>query len=177
MNIHQMLLFISFVSFSLCDSYEVLTTPEVIEGVWNCTRVEVTSDGFENPDTINFSVVFHKDSDGVYVGRVSGTDSEATIEYDDTSKAISFRFGEYYIQNTISETENKVRHCHGTTEHPNWSYTFVIMSSYRCMFTIFDRDSGKITIFRMMRQYETDKMTGFLKFATYFARKVIFKMF
>ena len=172
-----MLFFVSLVSISLCDSYEVLATPELIKGIWNCTRVEVTSDGYENPDTFNFSVVFQEDSEGLYLGSIDNTNEKAVIKYDSKTNDISFKFREIFIQNKIVETENNVRNCHGAITNPNWSYSLVIMSSYRVEFTIFDRDNGKVIIYRMMKKFSSDKVTGFVKFATYLARKMIFKLF
>lgn len=177
---------------------------EVIQGNWNLTKIDLTDDGLENPDTIiNFTFsLANPENNQTYFSDIyclSSTDS--LDDRDDESPQshtlkLSFNFSStnpdlppenenfnltlddnFTITGELVKSIDGVRRSVGAIQYPlNASYTFTILSSYRAKLTLFDRDSGKVTIFRLMKEYDTGMFSGFGKYASYMMRKMVFRL-
>ncbi|OHS99078.1 hypothetical protein TRFO_08654 [Tritrichomonas foetus] len=159
---------------------------DAIEGLWNVSRIEITNDGLENPDVANFSFTLENPENNVtYISKLTKTSSN-----DDQVGNISINFSVDFISenftlfiNDFLRIENKfvtsvdfVRRCVGATNNPNFSYSFVFLSSYRAELTIFNRETGEVTVYRFWKQFHAERMSGFSKYVSYIFRKSLFRM-
>lgn len=199
------LLIIMFFGRTLC-SEPPKTIHDIIQGNWNITKSELTNDGLEDPDSIvnytlklsnpknnqtYFSDIYCLPSKNSFHDDIDESSSlqshslklslcYSSIDSDNCTNNEPFNFSfddNFTIEGELIKSIDKVRRSVGVIYYPlNVSYSFTILSSYRAKLTLFDRDSGKVTVFRFMKEYETGFLTGFGKYASYLMRKMIFRM-
>lgn len=203
MNIH--LLFFLFSTKTLC-SVPSKSIHEVIQGNWSVTKIDLSNDGLENPDTL-INYTFHlanPENNQTYFSDIyclslidSNEDSNdessdfqshtlklafnlTSSESDHSTEIENFNLtidDNLTIVGELIKSIDGIRRSVGVISYPlNTSYSFTILSSYRAKLTLFYRDSGKVTTFRFMKEYDNSRLSGFGKYASYLMRKMVLRM-
>ena len=156
---------------------EVKPTQEAILGTWSISKVDVTHDSLENPDVENFTLFVQNIQDEFHFEGNTSNGETVSIYFDHRNGTFTLEFSKskLSISNIVKITKNGLRGCHGALLVPDVSYSFVILSSYRFELTVFNRETNKVTLYRMYKDFESNKLSAFAKFSSYLLRKSIFR--
>ena len=158
---------------------------EIILGMWNITRVEITRNGHENPDVVEYYTKFeYAGKSGSFTGeftRVLADKSEQGehllwVYVSDNESNFEFRVDdERVVSSTLTKSIDGIMSVHGALASPDVTFSFVVLSSYRAELTVFNRETGEATTWRAMKEFESQKMSTFAKVCSYLATRSLFR--
>ena len=178
----------------------------MLEGNWTMSKIDLTKEGLENPDTItNFSFSLstpyrnqsytseiyctspsHLCPKNFLHPQSSPTDLKYSISLDlnfqsPDNTTIEFNFtldNNFTINGEFITSINGIVTSTGSFNSPyNFSYSFTFLSSYRAQLSLFDRNTGQVTIFRFWKEFDTHRSWEFGKYASFIARRILFSVF
>ena len=157
----------------------------ILGGKWNISRIEVTNNGYENPDIQKFFVDLESNPEKkVFNGTIfqSPQYNEDTVQnremklfLDEESQKIKIYMNDSLIfDDSYDFFSNGLQISQGFLPNSKKYYSFIIMSVFRCQITVYDRETNQIIIYRMMHELKNSGDSILTKILKFFFQRVLF---
>ena len=170
-----------FFHFSLALNDSALAT--TLKGNWNLTRVVLTKNGREHPDSLRYQVTLDASSDGHgLIGQLieilpGGAEKEDrlvkfVIESDNATELLvgDLKFGLRFEQVKTNEYV-----AHAVNNSPRIVVSFHIFSPYSAVLDVYDANNDQVVEYRCTKEYESTKLTSLTTMLSYLVQKIIFR--
>ena len=161
---------------------------DMLRGEWNVSKIEITKDGYENPDVKNFSFVLKDPIDNItYMTKITPYDLTSNAEFDPIELVLTVNpESENFklslnnlisVENNITTSVDLIRRAVGAVNSPyDFSYSFVLLSSYRAELSIFNRTDPTVCIYRFWKKFDVESTSSFGRYASYLLRRALFRL-
>ena len=154
-----------------------------LKGNWNVTRVVLTKNGREHPDSLRYQVTLDASSDGRgLIGQLiqilpDGSEKEDrlvkfVIESDNATELLvgDMKFGLRFEQVKPNEFVAQ-----GVNNSPRTVLSFHIFSPYSAVLDVYDAGNDQVAEYRCTKEYESTKLNSLATMLSYLVQKIIFR--
>jgi uncharacterized iron-regulated membrane protein len=164
---------------------ELDSLPDVIQGIWNITRVNITGDGLSNPDVENYSVQFEPSIDPetysatlihFLPSKRQEDQHRLRLAINSTTETFSLDIESFTLNSAFTVSMRGTRHFYGALLEPDVTFSFVCFTQNNAELTLFYRSEDQMIVYRCTKMYKRNVRQSLLGAILSIGQRMIFRI-